>query len=103
MNENRIGEVIEVEKRAQEMVARATHEAEQLPIEAEARAVAIAEGARAAAQDQAARIIQEATQAADSSQIISHTEENMSRIARLADKNLEKAISYVLERVLGRP
>jgi vacuolar-type H+-ATPase subunit H len=45
VNEKRIREVIEVEKRALELVAQANREADQLPVQAEAEAAAIVEGA----------------------------------------------------------
>jgi vacuolar-type H+-ATPase subunit H len=102
VNEKRIREVIEVEQRALEMLAHAKRDAEQIPIQAEAEAAAIVENARAAAQDEARRMIEDAQKGDEATEIISQAQANMSRKAELADQNLEKAVTYVVERVLGR-
>lgn len=101
MNEKRIREVLEVEQKAMELLAKAKREAEQLPIEAEAEASRMIESARGAAQDEARKIIEEAQKGNEPEQIVSHAQESMARASSLAEKNLEKAVTYVLERVLG--
>jgi vacuolar-type H+-ATPase subunit H len=102
VNEKRIREVIEVEQRALDLLAQANREAEQLPVQAEAEASMIVANAQAAAQAEARTIIEQAQQGDEAAQIISRAEENMSRTSSMAEKNLEKAVTYVLERVLGR-
>ena len=102
MNEKRIREVIEVEQRALELLAQGNREADQIPIQAEAQAAAILEDARAAAHAEARRMIEEAQARDDSAGIISRAQDEMSHVGALADKNLEKAVAYVLDRVLGR-
>jgi vacuolar-type H+-ATPase subunit H len=102
VNEKRIREVIEVEKRALDMVAQANREAEQIPVEAEARAASIVDMARAAARDEAQRMVQRAKEGQESSGILAQAAVRMSQTAGLAEKNLEKAVMFVLERVLAR-
>ena len=102
MNEKRIREVIEVEQRALELLAQANREAERIPLEAEAEAAAFLDSARRSAQDQARRIIDEAQQSDEAAETIARAQAEMMRITSLADKNLEKAIAFVVDSVLGR-
>ncbi len=101
MNEKRIREVIDVEKRALELVAQAHREAEQIPIKAEAEATAIIEKARAAAQEEARHILEQAQNGDDAAAILKRAQEDMSKSASLADLNREKAVALVVERILG--
>jgi vacuolar-type H+-ATPase subunit H len=102
MNEKRIREVIEIEKQAEEMLAAAKHEAEQLPIHAEAEAGKVIEQARASAKEDAGKILEQARAGGEAAEILSKTKVRMGEAEKLADVNLEKAVNYVLERVTGR-
>ena len=57
MNENRIQQVLEIEKRAQEIHEVAIRDAQQLPISAEQESQAVIEKARAGAQEEARDLI----------------------------------------------
>ncbi len=101
MNEKRIREVIDVEKRALDLVAQAHREADQIPLKAEAEATAIIEKARAAAQAEARQLIEKAQAGDDAAAIAKHAQAGMRESARLAAMNEEKAVAYVVEKILG--
>ena len=102
MNEKRIREVIEVEQRALERVSQATREAEQVPVQAQAEAEKLIQTARVEAQDEARRLVERAQTADEAASIISRAEAEMTRIAAMADKNFERAVAHVVDRVLGK-
>ena len=102
MNEKRIREVIEIERQAEEMLAAAKREAEQLPIQAEAEAGNVIDQARASAKVEAGKILEQARAGGEAAEILSKTKVRMGEAEKLADVNLEKAVNYVLERVTGR-
>ena len=60
MNENRIKQVLEIEKKAQELHNQAASEAQQLPAQAEQEAQEIVNKARADAQEEARQIVAKA-------------------------------------------
>ena len=60
MNENRIKQVLEIEKRAQENYEAALKEAQQLPALAEQEAQEIVSKARAEAEEEARKIVAQA-------------------------------------------
>jgi len=57
LNEERVRQILEIEKQAQDIHDAAVREAEQLPIQAEKEARAIIEKARIEAQEEARRLI----------------------------------------------
>ena len=102
MNGNRIQEVIDIEKRAQAMVEAARKEAELLPRRADEEARELVANARRTAEEEAAKIL-EAERSADSAeQILAAAQEAMGERQKLAEKNLERAVAYVVDRVLGK-
>ena len=102
MNEKRIQEVIEIERRAQEMLEAARKEAERLPAQAEAEAQEIVSSARTAAEEEARRIVAQASAEDQVAGIASSAQERISQTEKLAASNLERAVEYVLERVMGK-
>ena len=102
MNEKHIQQVLEIEKRAQEMHEAALKEAQQLPVIAEQEAQALIEKARAEAQQQAREMVAEVKADEESARILSEIEEKNKQFEALAMSNLDRAVNYVLERVIGR-
>jgi F0F1-type ATP synthase membrane subunit b/b' len=84
MNEERIQQVLEIEKRAQEIHEDAKREAEQLLKQVDRRLVESAQ-----AEEETAKILADA-------------EEKINRSKNLAKGNLDRAVGFVLDRVAGR-
>ena len=97
-----IQQVLEIEKQAQEIHEAAVKEAQQLPVLAEQEAQALIEKARADAQQKAREMISEVKADEESARILSEVEEKNKQFETLAMSNLDRAVSYVLERVIGR-
>ena len=102
MNENRIKQVLEIEKQAQEVYNAAVSEAQQLPVQAEQEAQAIVEQARAAAQEEARQIIARAKSEDEVDRILSQADEKNRQLEELAASNFDRAVTYILNRVTGR-
>ena len=102
MNEKRIRDVLAIEKQAQEMLAAANREAERLPIQADLDGRDLIDKARVAAREEARRILEQAQSVDEATQIMVLARERMAESEKLAAKNLEKAVAYVLERVAGK-
>ena len=102
MNEKHIQQVLEIEKRAQEIHEAAVKEAQQLPVIAEQEAQALIEKARAEAQQKAREMVSEVKADEESARILSEIEEKNTQFEALAMSNLDRAVAYVLERVIGR-
>jgi len=102
MTDKNIQQVIEIEKRSQEIYEKAKQEAQQLPILAEQEAQALIEKAKADAQEEARQLIVEA-QATDAAQDISaEASTKNDEFEALAKKNFNQAVNFVLERVIGK-
>src|SRR5512133_2885385 len=102
MNEKHIQQVIAIEKRAQEIHEAAMKEAQQLPVMAEQEAQALIEKARAEAQQQAREMASRVQADEESAHILSEVEEKNRQFEALAMRNLDRAVTYVLDRVIGR-
>ena len=102
MNEKRIEQVLEIERQAQGILDAATHEAEQLPARAEQEAREILERARSQAQDEARQMLAKAQAQEETAAILSQAEEKNRETEKLAMKNLDKAVAYILQRLIGR-
>ena len=102
MNEKHIQQVIEIEKQAQEIHEAAMREAQQLPVLAEQEAQALIEKTRADAQQKAREMVSEVKTDEESARILSEVEEKNKQFEALAMSNLDRAVTYVLERVIGR-
>jgi vacuolar-type H+-ATPase subunit H len=101
MNE-KIQQVLEIEKQAHEIQEKARRDAQEIPVRAEQEAQALIFRAKAEAEDEARRIIA-AAQSSDAAQNISaDAGEKTSQFDALAEKNFDKAVAYVLERVVGK-
>ena len=102
MNQKHIQQVLEIEKQAQEMHEAAMKEAQQLPVVAEQEAQALIEKARAEVQQKAREMVSQVKADEESARILSEAEEKNKEFEALAMKNFDRAVSYVLERVVGR-
>ena len=102
MNERNIQQVLNIEKEAQEIHDAAMKEAQQLPLVTEQEAQASIEKARADAQQKAREMISEVKADEESARILSEVEEKNKQFETLAMSNIDRAVSYVLERVIGR-
>ena len=102
MNEKRIQDVIEIEKQADEIYNKAVSEAERIPQQAEQEAKAIVEKARHDAEKDAREILANAEAKKDCDRILAEAEENIKHSQTLATRNFDRAVTYVISRVLGR-
>jgi len=102
MNEKHIQQVLEIEKQAQEIQDAAMKEAQQSPLAAEQEAQALIEQAKAEAQEEARKIIAQAQTETEAKEVLEEVERKSSEMEGLANTNLDKAVAYVLERVIGR-
>ena len=102
MNEKHIQQVLNIEKQAQELHDAAMKEAQQLPVLAEQEGQALIEKARAEAQQKAREMVAEVKADEESARILSEAEEKNKQFEALAMSNLDRAVTYVLERVIGK-
>ena len=102
MNNQYIQQVLEIEKQSQEIHEKAKREAQELPILAEQEAQALIAKAKAEAQEEARQIVAQAQAKAEAEEILDEVKKKNSEIEALANANLDKAVAYVLERVIGR-
>jgi vacuolar-type H+-ATPase subunit H len=102
MDQRRIQQVLDIEKQAEEIHEAALKEAQQLPVLAEQEAQALIEKARAEAQQQAREMVSGVKADEESARILSEVEGKNKQFEALAMKNLDAAVNYVLERVIGR-
>ena len=102
MNNQHIQQVLEIEKQSQEIHEKAMREAQELPNLAEQEAQALIAKAKAEAQEEARQIIAQAQAKDEAEGILDEINKKKSEIEELANANLDKAVAYVLERVIGR-
>jgi len=101
MNEKHIQQVLEIEKQAQEVQEKARHEAQDIPAKAEQEAQALIAKAKAEAHEEARKMIA-AVQPNDASSQIAANGTKDNEFEASAKKNFDKAVAFVLERVIGR-
>jgi len=102
LNEERVRQILEIEKQAQDIHDAAVREAEQLPIQAEKEARAIIEKARIEAQEEARRLIANAQAQEECARILAQAEKEAERMEALAMSHFDRAVNYVLDQVVGR-
>ena len=102
MNENRIQQVLEIEKQAQEMHETALRDAQQLPILADQESQLMLEKARVEAQEEARQLIAGAQAKEVTARILSEGEKKNRHVEALAMSNFDRAVNYILDRVIGR-
>jgi vacuolar-type H+-ATPase subunit H len=102
LNENRIKQVLEIEKRAQENYDAALNEAQRLPAQAEQEAQEIVNKARLEAQEEARQIVAQAKAEEEVAKILAEAEEKNRQLENVANSNFDRAVTYILDRVTGR-
>jgi vacuolar-type H+-ATPase subunit H len=102
VNEKHIQQVIEIEKRAQEIHETALKEAQQLPLIAEQEAQALIEKAKSEAEQEAREMLSKVQADEEGARILSEVEEKNRQFEAAAMRNFDRAVDYVLERVAGR-
>jgi vacuolar-type H+-ATPase subunit H len=102
MNEKRIEQVLEIERQAQGILDAATQEADQLPARAEQEARELIDRSRSQAQEEARQMVEKARAQDETAAILSQADEKNRESEKLASSNLDKAVAFVLERVIGK-
>ena len=102
MNENRIQQVLDIEKKAQELHEVALRDAQQLPILADQESQKILEKARVEAQEEARKLIASAQAKEETDRILAEAEKKNHQVEVLAMSNFDRAVNYILDRVIGR-
>ena len=102
VNEKHIQQVLDIEKQAQEIHESAMKEAQQLPVTAEQEAQALIEKARAEAEQKAREMVSGVKADEESARILAEAEEKNKQFEAVAAGNLDRAVNYVLDRVIGR-
>ncbi len=102
MNENRIQQVLEIEKQAQEIHQKAISDAQQLPVEAERESQALINGARSKAEEEARGLVAKARAEEETARILSQAEQKNREAEALAMSNFDRAVAFVIERVLNK-
>jgi F0F1-type ATP synthase membrane subunit b/b' len=102
VNENRIRQVLEIEKRAQENYETALREAQQLPMQAEQEAQQILNQARKEAQEEARQIAANAKAEEEVARTLAEAEAKNRQLEELAMSNFDRAVDYILDRVAGK-
>lgn len=102
MNEKNIRQVLEIEKQARELQEKAKREAQDIPVRAEHEAQAFLARARAEAQEEARTIIARAQSEDRSKAVLADVSAKNSEFEARTKKNFDKAVAFVLDRVLGK-
>lgn len=100
MNDKNIQQVLEIEKKAAEMQEKAKRDAQEIPLKAEQEAQALVAKAKADAEEEARKMIANA-QTSGSNAADNIASQNTEFEAN-AKKNFDKAVAFVLERVIGK-
>ncbi len=102
MNEKHIQQVLEIEKQAQEVQEKARREAQEIPAKAEQESQAIIAKAKADAHEEARKLIAAAQPGDVSGQVEVAGGESVNSEFEASATNFDKAVAFVLERVIGR-
>jgi cell division septum initiation protein DivIVA len=102
MNEKHVQQILEIEKKAQEIHDIAVHEAQQLPILAEQESQAIVQKVLSDAQEEARKLVSEAQVGEEVSRILTQAEEKNRQVEALAMRNFDQAVTYILDRIIGK-
>ena len=102
MNEQRIQQVLEIEKQAQEIHQAALRDAEELQKQAEQEAQTLIEKTRAEAQDEARQLVSDRQADDECARILAESEEKSRELETLAAQHFDRAVDYVLNRLMGR-
>jgi vacuolar-type H+-ATPase subunit H len=101
-NEKIIQKVLEIERDADHIHDKAVHEAEQLPVRADQEAQTIIDKARSTAQADANKLVDQAKVAEQGANILAEADKAIQHSENLASGNFDRAVAYVIARVIGR-
>ena len=102
MDEKRIEQVLEIENRAKEVHESALREAERMIVQAEKDAQGLIEKAKTEAEQEAKRIVSYAQKEDEHNKILDEAEKDASELEGVAVIHFDRAVSYVLNRVIER-
>jgi hypothetical protein len=102
LDEKLIQRVLDIEKQAQSIHETALAEALALPVQAEKEAEALIARTRSEAEEEARNLVANAQAKEECAQILSDAEEKIRGAELLSKANFDRAVSYVLARVIGR-
>jgi V/A-type H+-transporting ATPase subunit G/H len=102
LNEERIQQIVKIEQQVQEIHDKAHSEAEMLPLQAEQEANAMIEKARAEAEQEAKKMLENARADDEVARILSQAEEQSKLLENKAMNYVDRAVNYILARVVGR-
>ena len=102
MDDKLIQRIIEIEKEAQTIHEAALAEALALPVQAEKGAEAMIVQTRTEAEEKARQMVLDAQAKEECARILAEAEDKILNEDMLGKGNLDRAVSYVLARVIGR-
>jgi vacuolar-type H+-ATPase subunit H len=102
MSEKNIQQVLEIEKQAAEMQEKAKRDAQEIPVKAEQEAQALIAKAKADAQEEARKMIADAQSGAGAENVAADIASQNTEFEANAKKNFDKAVAFVLDRVIGK-
>jgi vacuolar-type H+-ATPase subunit H len=102
LNEKRIQDVIEIEKKADEIFNKAVAEADRIPQQAEQEVKALVESARLQAEKDAQTLLANAQTKDETDRILNQADETTRKNETLAKHNFERTTTYIISRVVGR-
>ncbi len=102
MNKQRIQQVLEIENQAQAIHETAVHNAEQLQKQAEQEAQALIKKTRAKAQKEAQSLKADIRAKDECEHILTESEDRSHHLETLAAEHFDRAVDYVLDRLIGK-
>jgi vacuolar-type H+-ATPase subunit H len=102
LDEKLLNRVLDIEKQAQSIHDSALNEALELPVRAEKEAQELIEKTRLEAEKEAQIMISNAQAKEECDRITAEMDEKISHSEGLAAANFNRAVSYVIGRVIGR-
>jgi vacuolar-type H+-ATPase subunit H len=102
MDKKTIQQMLEIDQQAQSIHDHALKEAAQLVVQAEKEAPDYIEKARQKAEQEAKEILAHSQSSAETERIMAEVKESTQRMENLAQNNFDRAVAYVLARVVGR-
>jgi len=101
-NEEFIQKVLEIEKQADKIHDKAVHEADFLPVRAEQESQAMLEKSASFRPEEANKLVDHAKVQEKSEDIMAAAQNNIQHNETLASTNFNRAVAYVIARVIGR-
>ncbi len=102
MNKQLIHQVLEIEKQAQTIHDAANHDAVQMQRQAEQEAQALIEKTRAKAQEEAESLVANIRAEDECELILTQSNEKSRQMETLASEHFDRAVDYVLERLIRK-